>query len=73
MPRHLDLTDDQVAALLRELDEIIREDRYFLSPRIQALTAIRDQLRPPAPKRESLPPPPKVYAPPTKGRYRRRG
>jgi len=39
---HLDLTDDQAADLLRELDATIREDRYFLSPRIQALTAIRD-------------------------------
>ena len=72
MPHHLDLTDDQAATLLRELDAIIREDRYFLSPRIRALTAIRDQLRPP-PKREPLPPLPKSYAPPTKGRYRRRG
>jgi len=72
MPHHLDLTDDQAATLLHELDAIIREDRYFLSPRIRALTAIRDQLRPP-PKREPLPPPPKSYAPPTKGRYRRRG
>src|SRR5215813_13256713 len=39
MPHHLDLTDDQAATLLRELDAIIREDRYFLSPRIQACCA----------------------------------
>ena len=69
MPHHLDLTDDQAATLLRELDAIIREDRYFLSPRIQALTAIRDQLRPP-PKRETLPPL-RSYARPAKGRYKR--
>ena len=59
---NLDLTDDETAALLRELDHIIDGDRYFLSPRIRTLTAIRDKLRPP-PVREPLPPP-KVYAPP---------
>ena len=33
-------------ALLRELDAIINGDRYFLSPRIQTLRAIRAKLRP---------------------------
>jgi hypothetical protein len=67
---HLDLTDEQADALLREIDAIIREDRYFLSPRIRALTAIRDQLRSPV-TREPLPPL-KSYEPPSKGRYRKR-
>jgi hypothetical protein len=31
----LDLTDDQAAALERELTSIIDGDRYFLSPRIR--------------------------------------
>jgi hypothetical protein len=33
---HLDLSEEETAALLRKLDEIIEKDRYFLSPRIQA-------------------------------------
>jgi hypothetical protein len=67
----IELTEDQAAALLRALDEIIREDRYFLSPLIRALTAIRDQLRPP-PVREPLPPL-RNYEPPgfIQGRRRR--
>jgi hypothetical protein len=34
---NLDLTDDEKTALEKELDRIIRDDRYFLSPRIQTL------------------------------------
>jgi hypothetical protein len=45
----IDLTDEESAALVRELDRIIKDDRYFLSPRIQTLSAIRDKLKPPAP------------------------
>jgi hypothetical protein len=59
---NLDLTDDEAAALLRELDGLIDGDRYFLSPRIKTLKAIRAKLRP-EPAREPLPPPPKQYAP----------
>jgi hypothetical protein len=32
---NLDLTDEETAALLRELDGIIDGDRYFLSERIK--------------------------------------
>jgi len=67
---NLDLTDEEAAALLRELDGIIANDRYFLSPRVQILRAILGKLRP-EPLREPLPPP-KVYAPPARGRYQRR-
>ena len=64
---NLDLTNDETGALLRELDHTIDGDRYFLSPGIRTLTAIRDKLRPP-PFREPVPPL-KVYAPPrAKGR-----
>jgi hypothetical protein len=48
---HLDLTDDEAAALTQELHDIVENDRYPFKPL----------------------PPPQVYAPPSKGRYRRRG
>jgi hypothetical protein len=57
----------------QSLDGIIARDRYFLSPRIRTLRAIRNQLRP-EPAREPLPPP-KRYAPPraTAARRQRAG
>jgi hypothetical protein len=36
----VDLSDDEKAALLRELDRIIQDDRFPLSPRIVMLRAI---------------------------------
>jgi hypothetical protein len=70
---NIDLTDEETAALLRELNGIVANDRYFLSPRVQTLKAIRNKIRP-EPVREPLPPP-KVYAPPraTLARRRRTG
>jgi hypothetical protein len=68
---HLDLTEYEAAALIHELHDIVESDRYPFSPRIRTLRAILAKLRP-EPAREPLPPP-KVYAPPSKGRYRRRG
>jgi hypothetical protein len=59
----LDLTDDEAALLLKELNGIINGDRYFLSDRIRTLKAIRTKIRP-EPEREPPPPPPKRYAPP---------
>jgi len=69
----LDLTAEETAALLGELDRIINGDRYPFSPRIRTLTAIRDKIRP-EPAREPLPAP-KQYAPPRAiaARRRRRG
>jgi hypothetical protein len=67
----LDLSDEQAAALERELRRIIDDDRYFLSPRIQKLREIHNMIRP-EPVREP-PPPLKRYEPPHGGRYRRRG
>ena len=70
---NLDLTDEEAAALLRELDGIIDGDRYFLSERIKTLRAIRAKIRP-EPVREPSPPPPKQYAPPrATAKQRRRG
>jgi hypothetical protein len=66
---NLDLTDEETAALLGELDRVIDGDRYPFSPRIRTLTAIRDKLRPP-PVREPLPPL-RHYEPPLVGRRRR--
>src|SRR5215813_7251131 len=60
---NIDLTDEETAALLKELDGLIDGDRYFLSPRIKTLRAIRAKIQP-EPVREPLPPPPKRYEPP---------
>jgi len=38
---NIDLTDEETAALLRELDSLIDGDRYFMSQRIKTLKAIR--------------------------------
>ena len=70
---NLDMNDVQTGVLIRELHGIIQSDRDPLSPRIVALKEILGQLRP-EPARTPAPPPPKIYAPPTKGRWRpRRG
>jgi len=80
----LELTDEQAAALIRELDRIIADDRceapcgafaersasYPLSPRIMTLKAILGKLKPEA-VREPLPPI-KHYDPPRFIRGRRR-
>ena len=59
---NLDLSDEESAALIRELAGITGNDRYPFSPRIQILRAILAKLRP-EPVREPLPQR-KVYAPP---------
>jgi hypothetical protein len=67
---NLDLTDEETAALIEELHDIVESDRYPFSHRIRTLRAILAKLRP-EPVRKPLPPL-KVYAPPSKGKYRRR-
>jgi hypothetical protein len=68
----LDLSDEETTALTRLLTDTIDDDRYPLSPRIRALRAVLDKIRP-KPMREVLPPL-KVYAPPRAGAKRpRRG
>jgi hypothetical protein len=59
---HLDLSDEEDAALTQELHDIAKNDRYPFSPRICTLRSILAKLRP-EPVREPSPPP-KVYAPP---------
>jgi hypothetical protein len=67
---NLDLSDEEAKALADELDAIVRNDRYPLSPRIQLLKAILGKLRPEpvhAPLLEL-----KRYAPPRATPARRR-
>jgi hypothetical protein len=67
----IDLTDEESAALLRELNHIIENDRYPFSPRIRTLKEIRSKICP-EPEREPLPPL-KHYSAPRAGASRRRG
>jgi len=48
---HLDLSDDEAAALAQELHAIVENDRYSLSPRIRMLRGILAKFGPigPAP------------------------
>ena len=64
--KNLELSQVEAEALVRELARIVDGDPYALSPRIQALKAILNKLRP-EPAREA-PPPLKVYALPSRGR-----
>jgi hypothetical protein len=68
---NLDLTNEESAILATLLRRAIADDRYPLSPRIQALQAILDKIEPP-PVREPLPPR-KQYAPPRASARPRRG
>jgi hypothetical protein len=43
---HLDLSDEEAAALTQELHAIVENDRYPLSPRIRTLRGILVKLRP---------------------------
>jgi hypothetical protein len=66
-----DLSDDDITILANLLKSTIDNARYPLSPRVTKLREILARLRA-EPVREPLPPP-KVYAPPSRGHYRRRG
>ena len=71
--QHLDLTDEEAAALIKEIADITGNDRDPFSARIKILRAILSKLRS-EPVREPLHPPP-LYTPPraTASRRRRRG
>jgi hypothetical protein len=58
--QHLDLTEEETAALVALLTRTIMDDRYPLSPRIRALKAILAKLKPEPVHEPVLPP--KVYA-----------
>jgi hypothetical protein len=53
---HLDLSEDEAAALIALLTRTIDGDRYPLAPRVRTLKDILAKLRP-EPAREPLPPP----------------
>jgi hypothetical protein len=69
---NLELSDDQAAALIREIDGITQDDRYPLSPRICTLRDILGKLRPMA-ERQPLPLPTYYEPPKAVMRKRRRG
>jgi len=67
---NLELSDEQAQVLTRELHSIIQNDRYFAqSAHCGAEGDLGDGT---AGAGARAPPPPKSYAPPTKGRYSRR-
>ena len=49
---HLEMTDDETAALIKELNDIVESDRHPFSPRIRTLRTILAKLDPPAPRPE---------------------
>jgi hypothetical protein len=53
---HLELTHEQTAALVRELSQIVQNDRYPLSARIRVLKEILGMLRPEPTRPAPLPP-----------------
>jgi len=71
--QNLELTDAEAPALIALLKHAIADDRYPLSERVQTWQGILDKLEPP-PARPLAAPASRIYAPPTKGRWRpRRG
>jgi hypothetical protein len=68
----LDLTEEEAAALTNLLKRAISDDHFPLSPRVLTLRAILDQLEP-RPAQPAASSEPRVYAPPSRGRYRKRG
>ena len=67
--KQLELTDAEAEALIQELSGTI--NYAPLAPRIQMLREILSKLRPEL-ARPAASPEPRVYEPPSKGRYRRR-
>jgi hypothetical protein len=67
----LDLNDEQTELLIRELSQLIDNDRYFLGPRARVLKEILGKLRP-EPERPPPRPPLRKYEPPSMGKYSRR-
>ena len=69
----LDLTDEESSALLRELNNIIENDRYPLSPRIRVLRGIRAKFpTAPSPPPPARPPTPEERDPRRRPRSGRR-
>ena len=72
--QNLELTDAEAPALIILLKRAIADDRYPLSERVQTWQGILDKLEPRPARAAAATPPPRIYAPPTKGKWRpRRG
>ena len=69
---NLDVSDDEAAALAIELVQLISRAKYPFSDRVRTLGAILNKLRL-EPARPAASPEPRIYKPPSRGRYRRRG
>ena len=69
---NLELSDEQAAALEKELRDIIENDRYPFSSRIRTLREILQMIRP-EPAREPLPPIRHYEPPRATAKRRRRG
>jgi len=69
---HLDLNDEQTELLIRELSQLIADDRYFLGHRARVLKEILGKLRP-EPEPAAPLPPLRNFEQPSKGRCKRRG
>jgi hypothetical protein len=67
---HLDLSDEESAALTRLLRKAIDDDRFPVSPRMRLLQGVLDKLE--RSRVRNLLPPLKTYAPPHVVRGRRR-
>jgi hypothetical protein len=70
--KNIELSDAEAETLTQKLAGIVDSARYPLSPRIQTLRAVLGRLRPEA-ARPAASPEPRVYEPPARGQYRRRG
>lgn len=71
--KNLELSDDEAEALVRLLRRAIDEDHFPLSPRVLTWLGILGKLTlKPEPARPAAAPEPRVYAPPTKGRFNKR-
>ena len=66
-----DLNDEDIEVLLCLLRGAIDADRYPLSPRVMMLKEILAKLRP-EPARPAASPEPRLYAPPSRGRFNKR-
>ena len=72
MKKNFELSYEEEAALIRLLRDAIDGDHYPLSPRVLTLKGILARLRP-EPARPAALPEPRIYEPPSRWRFRRRG
>jgi hypothetical protein len=66
-----DLSDADITVLADLLKRTIDDARYPFSPRVTRLREVLAKLKP-EPARPAASPPPRIYAPPSRGRDRRR-